>query len=112
MWCCRKQHVWQITIDFSPKGGPKDFVGYWDADGIKIVPSHGYLLKGEQVAEGLLILSLLTTRTASRAEGRAPRASIDVFAYTRERKSVPCIIGYRVFNYERYTRHSCRERGK
>ena len=35
VWCCRKQDLWQITIDFSPKGGPKDFIGYWDADGIK-----------------------------------------------------------------------------
>eukprot|EP00617_Octactis_speculum_P026825 CAMPEP_0185771924 /NCGR_PEP_ID=MMETSP1174-20130828/65982_1 /TAXON_ID=35687 /ORGANISM="Dictyocha speculum, Strain CCMP1381" /LENGTH=140 /DNA_ID=CAMNT_0028457953 /DNA_START=75 /DNA_END=497 /DNA_ORIENTATION=- len=24
-----------ITIDFSPKGGPRDFTGYWDGDGIK-----------------------------------------------------------------------------
>ena len=28
-----KQDAWQITIDFSPKGGPKDFTGYWDSDG-------------------------------------------------------------------------------
>ena len=30
---------WQITIDFSPKGGPKDFTGYWDADGIRFPPT-------------------------------------------------------------------------
>jgi hypothetical protein len=24
-----------ITIDFSPKGGPRDFTGWWDNDGIK-----------------------------------------------------------------------------
>ena len=28
-----KQDAWQITIDFSPKGGPKDLTGYWDSDG-------------------------------------------------------------------------------
>ena len=37
---------WQITIDFSPKGGPKDFTGYWDADGIRFPPTPRQVEKG------------------------------------------------------------------
>ena len=38
--------TWQITIDFSPKGGPKDFTGYWDADGIKFPPTPRQIERG------------------------------------------------------------------
>ena len=38
--------AWQITIDFSPKGGPKDFTGYWDADGIKFPPTPRQVERG------------------------------------------------------------------
>jgi hypothetical protein len=33
-----------ITIDFSPKGGPKDFKGYWDEDkkGIRFVRDNNF----------------------------------------------------------------------
>lgn len=41
-----KKDSWQITIDFSPKGGPKDFTGYWDNDGIKFPPTPGQLERG------------------------------------------------------------------
>jgi hypothetical protein len=40
---------WQITIDFSPKGGPKDFTGYWDADGIKFPPTPRQIERGNTV---------------------------------------------------------------
>mmetsp|Transcript_12630 Transcript_12630/g.32032 ORF Transcript_12630/g.32032 Transcript_12630/m.32032 type:complete len:152 (-) Transcript_12630:788-1243(-) len=35
-----------ITIDFSPKGGPKDFTGYWDEDGIKFPPTPRQIERG------------------------------------------------------------------
>ena len=41
-----KKDAWQITIDFSPKGGPKDFTGYWDADGIKFPPTPRQIERG------------------------------------------------------------------
>jgi hypothetical protein len=41
-----KKGSWQITIDFSPKGGPKDFTGYWDGDGIKFPPTPGQIERG------------------------------------------------------------------
>lgn len=44
-----KQGAWQITIDFSPKGGPKDFTGYWDGDGIKFPPTPRQLERGNTV---------------------------------------------------------------
>ena len=40
-----KQDAWQITIDFSPKGGPKDFTGYWDADGIKFPATPAFAME-------------------------------------------------------------------
>ena len=40
------KNAWQITIDFSPKGGPKDFTGYWDADGIKFPPTQRQIERG------------------------------------------------------------------
>ena len=42
-----KKDSWQITIDFSPKGGPKDFVGYWDVDGIKFPPTPRQIERGD-----------------------------------------------------------------
>ena len=42
-----KKDAWQITIDFSPKGGPKDFTGYWDDDGIRFPPTPGQISRGE-----------------------------------------------------------------
>ena len=41
-----KKDAWQITIDFSPKGGPKDFTGYWDSDGIKFPPTPRQIERG------------------------------------------------------------------
>ena len=41
-----KSDAWQITIDFSPKGGPKDFTGYWDADGIRFPPTPRQIERG------------------------------------------------------------------
>ena len=32
-------------IDFSPKGGPKDFTGYWDADGIKFPATPAFRME-------------------------------------------------------------------
>ena len=40
------KNSWQITIDFSPKGGPKDFTGYWDSDGIRFPPTPGQIERG------------------------------------------------------------------
>ena len=40
-----KQDAWQITIDFSPKGGPKDFTGYWDADGIRFPATPAFRME-------------------------------------------------------------------
>ena len=42
-----QRDAWQITIDFSPKGGPKDFTGYWDSDGIKFPPTPRQLERGK-----------------------------------------------------------------
>ena len=42
-----KKDAWQITIDFSLKGGPKDFTGYWDSDGIKFPPTPRQIERGE-----------------------------------------------------------------
>ena len=41
-----KSGEWQITIDFSPKGGPKDFTGYWDGDGIRFPPTPRQVERG------------------------------------------------------------------
>ena len=41
-----KKDAYSITIDFSPKGGPKDFTGYWDGDGIKFPPTPRQLERG------------------------------------------------------------------
>ena len=35
-----------ITIDFSPKGGPKDFTGYWDGDGIRFPATPRQIERG------------------------------------------------------------------
>ena len=40
------KNSWQITIEFSPKGGPKDFTGYWDSDGIRFPPTPGQIERG------------------------------------------------------------------
>jgi len=41
-----KANQWQITIDFSPKGGPKDFTGYWDGTGIRFPPTPRQIERG------------------------------------------------------------------
>lgn len=42
----KKEDAWQITIDFSPKGGPKDFTGYWDNGGIRFPPTPRQIERG------------------------------------------------------------------
>ena len=42
-----QKDAWLITIDFSPKGGPKDFTGQWDADGIRFPPTPRQIERGE-----------------------------------------------------------------